>query len=518
METLDNVFSDKSKYSEIKKFLLRGFFIGIIFHFAQLAYSGYNGDSLGFGFYYHTYTGELEQGRYGLLLFSGRAVNPAIEFIGSLFLYSLMSYMTVDLVSVKLSSVSSLLIQGLIMSQPHLATYSTFSYASFPYTIAYTSMVFSAYIIKKSFSKHCRAPVFSSIAVAVSFSIWQGYIPTFTTLSFIALVLSSENKDRIRIFISSIITGVSGTVLYLIGMKLVNFIYGLSPTDARGFASVLSMKLPLFKDPVGTVFGSYYVFVKYLIGNGIVYNGTLITAVHIMLGLFMTIFGIIFVKKEQNAANRAVLLILLLLTPMAFCFYKVLSDDVERIPWTYLHSMIFIWIMLIGMLHKTNIKIKTAVFAVYALIAIVICHQVYICNIGYSALKERDIKSESMALAMYSKLIANEHWNDELPIMVTGSMDEIYKDSNWYYYDYLKGWQPQRNEYLPYPVMPQNWVIQMNRILGTSFRNISYADDIYQTIIDSKEYGEMNVWPHDDCMKVIDGVMVIKLKEISEGG
>ena len=42
METLDNVFSDKSKYSEIKKFLLRGFFIGIIFHFAQLAYSGYN--------------------------------------------------------------------------------------------------------------------------------------------------------------------------------------------------------------------------------------------------------------------------------------------------------------------------------------------------------------------------------------------------------------------------------------------------------------------------------------------
>ena len=66
--------------------------------------------------------------------------------------------------------------------------------------------------------------------------------------------------------------------------------------------------------------------------------------------------------------------------------------------------------------------------------------------------------------------------------------------------------------------MPQNWVIQMNRILGTSFRNISYADDIYQTIIDSKEYGEMNVWPQDGCMKVIDGVMVIKLKEISEGG
>lgn len=508
------------KIKNVIKFILKGFAIGLIFHFAQIARSGYNGDSLGFGFYYSTYLGELAQGRYGLLLFSGRIVNSAIEFIGALSLFAFASYLLIEIIGLEITSFWSLLVQGIFMSQPLIATYAGFSYASFPYALAYVLMIFSVRTIQKaveiwekSREKAILLILYSILAVAASFSIWQGYIPTFTTLVFALLLFAKDNSERGKTILIALVSTIGGTTLYVSGMKLVNYIYGVTPTDARGFSDVLSLNLPLFKAPILTICECYKIFTKYLITNAIVYNGSRLQAIHCLLGLVMIVAAILWVK-DMTRKNRIALVTLFLLMPIAFCFYRIMSEDVSRVPWTYLHSMIFIWIILLAIMSRIKIHKKNLYVVTSLLIGYVICRQVYICNTNYQSLQARDIKSTAMAISVYTRLSENEDWCTDVPIMVVGSMDTIYPDNNWYYANTLKGWQPQVNEFVPYPGMPQNWVVLMNRIYGTCFSAIDYRWENYDKVLSSDEYRNMEIWPAKDSMKLIDGVMVVKLGEV----
>lgn len=495
------------------KFIFRGFVIGLLIHFTQIALRGYNGDSLGFGSYYSTYLGELAQGRYGLLLFSERIVNPTIEFIGSIMLYAIASLLVSELVGIEINTLYALLVQLIFMSQPHIATYASFSYASFPYTLAYFLMILAVWFVAMSVNigeKKVLSVVLGILAVAVSFSIWQAYIPTFTSLIFILLLFGRDKQARIRTIFIAVITAVGGTVLYVIGMKVVNSICGVTPTEARGFADVLSLKLPLFSNPAKTVYECYVTFVKYLLGNSIVYNGLRLAVIHGLLGVCMIAIGIMWIRnKEWKDAIFSVSIFFL--APIALCFYRVISEDVSRIPWTYLHSMIFIWIIFLAMLNRVNIRKKSIHVMIALLIGYVICRQVYICNANYSSLQERDTKSAAMAISMYTRLTEKEDWNADVPIMVVGSMDSIYPDNNWYYETILKGWQPQLNEFLPYSGMPQNWVIMINRVYGTQFMAIDYRWEHYEDVLASELYENMGIWPSGDCMQMIDNVMVIKL-------
>lgn len=509
----------ESRATDALKFILRGFAIEIIFHFAQIAHSGYNGDSLGFGFYYSTYLGELAQGRYGLLLFSGRIVNPAIEFIGALLLYAFASYLLIEIMGMEISSFFALLTQGIFLSQPHIATYAGFTYASFPYTLAYVFMILSVRIVResvetweKSSKKSILFILISILAVAASFSIWQAYIPTFTTLVLVLLLFANDNSERLKTFFAAFASAIGGTTLYVVGMKFVNHIYDITPTEARGFSNVLSLNLPLLKEPVITIGDCYKIFVEFLLGNSIVYNGWPLRLIHGLLGLVMIVTVVLWVKGMARE-NAIVSVILLFLIPMTLCFYRTMSMEVSRVPWTYLHSMIFIWIILLAIMSRIKTRRRSLYVVTSLLIGYVICRQVYICNTNYHSLQARDIKSTAMAISMYTRLSENEDWSSDVPIMVVGSMDTIYPDNNWYYANTLKGWQPQLNEFVPYPGMPQNWVILINRIYGTAFSNIDYRWENYDKLLSSDEYEDMDIWPSKDSMKLIDGVMVLKLGE-----
>lgn len=168
MDSLSMISKDYDDNKQKFWFIARGFFIGIIFHFVQLAQSGYNGDSLDFGPYYSTYLGELEQGRYGLLLFSGRIVNPTIEYMGAIALYAIASWLIIEIMGMRIGSFFALLIQAIFMSQSHIANYSTFLYASFPYTLAYFLMILAVWTIKIFVTERQKNQKISNLYVLLS--------------------------------------------------------------------------------------------------------------------------------------------------------------------------------------------------------------------------------------------------------------------------------------------------------------------------------------------------------------
>ncbi len=500
--------------SAMFKSILRAFILGVIFNFTQLARAGYNGDSLGFGYYYSTYLGELEQGRYGLLLFSGRIVNQSIEFMGAIALYAVASWLILKIAKVDENSVLSILIQAIFMSQPHLATYSTFSYASFPYTLSYLLMITAVYVAEQKTESENRKAIIkriiiSSVCVAASFSIWQGYIPTFSSLALITILFIDDNKERIRAASQLVITAVLGTLLYCSGLKIVNSIYKITSTDARGFSGVLHFDIPVLKNPIETLIDCYRIFLQYLVSNYIVYNGRLMAIIHGLIGLLTIYASVLFVKKQSKKVC-IVTVILLILSPLLFTFYRFITTDVASIPWTYLHSMVFVWVLILALLDKIDVRKPVRVIVVVLFLCVCV-RQVYICNTNYSSIKARNEKSEAMAISMYIRLTQAEEWSMDIPVLVYGSMEPLYPDKNWYYSMTLKGWQPQVNQFVPYPGMPQNWVVQMNRIFSTQIEAVDYRWEKYADTINSKEFIEMECWPSKNCMKMINGTMVIKL-------
>lgn len=203
------------------------------------------------------------------MLFSGRIVNPTIEYMGAIALYAIASWLIIEIMGMRIGSFFALLIQAIFMSQSHIANYSTFLYASFPYTLAYFLMILAVWTIKIFVTERQKNQKISNLYVllslfmiAASFAIWQAYIPTFTTLVFILILFESDNKKRLHTVATAVVSAAGGTVLYVIGMKIVNNIYGISSTDARGFADVLSLNLPLFRNPAATVRDCYEIFIK----------------------------------------------------------------------------------------------------------------------------------------------------------------------------------------------------------------------------------------------------------------
>lgn len=194
------------------------FFMGIFFHFAQVANAFYNGDTLGVGDFFSCTLWDLSQGRFGLLLFSNRVINGTIEIIIAVMIYAVSSVLILEILDINKKSLVAFLIQLVFMSQPHFAYYTSFLYVVAPYSFAYFLAIFSVWLIKKNMIIGGKNPKVLYLTMAIfsltfSFAIWQGYIPTFTCLVLLLILFTDELKKKQQVLLES--AGVGGYLLFV---------------------------------------------------------------------------------------------------------------------------------------------------------------------------------------------------------------------------------------------------------------------------------------------------------------
>lgn len=491
------------------------FFIGIFIHFAQVANAFYNGDTLGVGDFFKCNLWDLSQGRFGLLFFSDRVINGTMEIVIAVMVYAVSSVIVLDILDIR-NGLIALLVQIVFMSQPHFAFYTSFLYVVAPYSLAYFLSIFSVWLVKKNViyeDKKHRVLYISMAIFSLTFSlaIWQGYIPTFTSLVFLLILFTDEVKNKQQVLIGSAGVGGVSVICYIILMKAVNLLFNVEITEARGFQDTLALNIPIVTQPMQTIKDIYCIFVNYLFRNDIVYNGFGKQITHLVLGI-LGIYCLYIWLKNKSREDKVVNIIILCLGPFAFVFYRCVSILCVKAPWTYLHSMIFVWILLLTLIGRIEIqKVGRVIGGLFILI--IIYSQIYICNTGYSSLQERNLKSYAMATTMFTRISESEGWTINTPVMLYGNMDEVFEDKNYYYDEILKGWMPQVNEFLPYSGMPQNWVALINKLYGTQISMVDYTWEEWDQILECDEFRKLDIWPSKHSMRIIDDILVIKLNE-----
>lgn len=294
-------------------------------------------------------------------------------------------------------------------------------------------------------------------------------------------------------------------------MKVVNILYNVEVTEARGFQDTLAMNIPIITEPIQTIKDIYCIFVNYLLRNNVVYNGGIQQITHLALGI-LGIYYIYIWLKNKSREDKFLNIIILCLSPFGFVFYRCISVLCVKAPWTYLHSMVFVWILVLAVIG--HVELKKLVKSIGVLfIGVIIYGQIYICNTNYSSLQERNLKSYAMATTMFTRISEFEGWTIHTPVMVYGNMDEVFPDKNEYYKHTLKGYMSQVNEFLPYSGMPQNWVLLINKLYGTQIPIVDYTSEEWIQILECDEFEDLDVWPSKYSMKIIDDILVIKLSE-----
>lgn len=485
----------------------RVFILCILVHFSQVANAYISGDALVYGEYYRCTSWDLSQGRWGLLLFSDRVINSTLEMILTLLLYALGSILLLDILNVEKGTLCAWLIQIIFISSPHIATYSSFLYVTFPYAVAHMLSILSIWVIRKDKFKNYINILLSTVCLVLSFGIWQSYVSTFVTLTLLIFILTEDNKDRFLGLLKCGAVGVLSIINYTLILKIINKIYNITATDARGFKDALALKIPLFKDFTATICDVYRIFIEYLYGNSVVYNGTKMIIVHILLG----ITGIVIILKRKDLIGT----IGCVLFPISCIIFRLIDDSIVKAPWTYLHTMIYIYILFVVVTFKDKRNNKLLQIVVTILVITVVSNQIYICNVNYNSLNERNRKSYAVAESLFNRILEHEEWGIDVPIVFVGNMEknEIFCDSNYHYSQILKGWQPQVNEFLPFQKTPWGWGMLINRLYGIGLKYVYGSDNTYQIVIESNEYKNMETFPNEESIKMIEGNLVIKLSD-----
>ena len=378
------------------------------------------------------------------------------------------------------------------------------------------------------------------LCIAVSLGLYQSYIET--TIILICLELLRENlegNDARKLLIKGLrCVGLVmlGGILYFICLKIVMGYTGIS--SATGYNGLGKMKSLTIPYAVSLAKDAYKFTLKYLFYDSAIYHSVISRWVYRFLAL-LTVFGIIriMIKNRLSKGNIAFITLLLLIMPLAGNCVYVLSLGVKHNLMNYAFVFFSIMaVMVYDMLGVTVDKDCTTCtaesvssdggsarmngytrnhrfytkLAVPVLCSILLFNHIMFANQWYI---RTDLYSRAGVLFM-TRLISDIEETEgyevgKTPVLILGSIDE---NPMVLAEDGLEIVSDSFSEVHHYTVSYyQTYINFFSYITGYSI-NLVPLNDV-ANYLDDPEIKEMQIYPANGSVRMINGVLVIRLSE-----
>lgn len=419
----------------------------------------------------------------------------------------LTSVLLVDFLEVE-DTVSVVLISGLLVTFPAIA--STFSYV---FTMdGYMLAVFLAVLAVWHTKKKRLGFIPGAVCLALSMGIYQAYLPFAVLLSIYGILMLAMEKGDIR---EKIMNGVHYLYMGIFG--------------SLGYYVILQIMLKLQKAEIGSYqegnnlgfFGGasvletlktiYIDFFRFTFGGNVLMNNLFSITAFVLLGLvtLITLIRLVAYTDWWKSGWFYIIGILLVIgLPLSTNIMLLVLPGV-----TYHLLMRYQWILIpilmvafVSRYNKGLLGDDRREWLVLGTVGILIWNFVVTDQIAYSNLQKKYEKTYAYCVRLLDRIEQTEGYYQGIPIAMIGVVgDESYPvtDITGAVTSNLIG---MNGEYLLYT--GNNYELFMKHYLGASL-NILPAESMEEMYY-SPQYREMESFPAEDSIRIINGIMYIK--------
>lgn len=526
-ENIENKFNSFILWlKEYRQTFLFSFLVGIIINIGVFIYNLGNGDTIKWAIYQENFWWERVQGRWllqAISMFRNDKVIPIFITILSLIFIACATVVIVDIFKLK-NKVFVGIFSILMMASPFVNSYLYIYYTSDAYCLGVLIASVAAWLL---ITKRDKISLFLAAALIMcSLAIYQAMLNVIVCLCVISFFIRTLDNiesiaEQMKYMLRCLIGGITGLIMYICSLKVILTITGETMADYKGMNEIGHYSL----DIIVGMFKNYWKHINlmYFEVNGHVSSsefysqlmpGTLINICVVILILAIIVHLIcknrVFCSKK-NIAWFSLNGVLLLMGWSIIIFASTVYS-IEEAPLNSLISPQFSFLYLLAFvlcekdcearynfLTRISLSILTTMMCFNLTLAI---NEVYYGNqLAWN-------QAQTLAIRIVDRMEQTEGWYSGMPVMFVGSFDGNISEN-----------YPRINEVIRGSNLPYMWEGQIqlgwNKFLimymGVEYE--MYGDGFGSTFSEYPEYQEMDIFPAENSIKVIDGVMVIKLSE-----
>ena len=467
---------------------------------------------------------EATLGRWGIALIE-RLNNfiaiPTVATISCILAIAITAVLIVDLFDLK-NKLYIILTSLILVVTPTLTVTLLYVYTSFAYCFNFllsTLVIWFLYKFKYKKIGFCL----STLCFMFSLSIYQSYIGVSIGLCAMLSIIDllKGNKALKEIFINigkTVIVVLLGAILYYLTTMVVLNVLELEIATYKG-AQNISL-IGMLTGLKTTLIQAYKDFIVFFFGDTIVYNTNYRR--ELIYGLFFVMFGIatlisaITIKEENKKIKiiKAMLAIaIIIVLPICLNIIDILVVGTEAYALTAPQMVLMIPLAFAIFEIISN-------WAIVKWLAIIACSGViltyYIAdNTSYAALKLTYNQAYSTTMRIMDRIETTEGYNESYPILFGGIIGNYNYERTSTLYTYTVGSIVNNPTFHgSYHGSIGTWVKFIKIFYGLDV--VPCPDDVYYKIVTGEQYKQMSEFPAKDSVRVIDGIVVVKLTEHPE--
>ncbi len=520
---MEKVIENFKRYfnKERKTVFLVTFITSIIVHFQLYSLMITGADNLINNIYHQADVWEVMLLRFGLYFvqaIKGNIVSPVLTTLISSVLLGITVILAEDILEIK-NKYFKYIIALLFAVAPNVSATLTFFYCSDAYILGMLLATLSIYLVRKYENKKWIILV-SSLFLAFAMGMYQTYLSVAMCLAIFTLIIDILNKKEFKQILKNLVRylvmGAIGIVLFYLISRVTVLLRGLqvanySGANEIGLNTILNIN-KLLPEAYKSFFNYY--FNDKMIPNTIWGTNIIYTIIFAMI-LVSIIYIIIKNKVYKKISNMILTLVFVILAPICFGVIEIAVPDVD-IHILMACSMIYIFLLffkILEMLPKTSIS-KFFKYIIVICSLVIVWIYTWQDNASYLSMKLIQDQAESTVNRIVTQIEELDEYTPEMPVLFIGDMQsnsylfrnnteieakKIY-DRTWGFIS--KGpivWWGDLN----------SWRKLLYEYAGVNMELVSEEDS--KEVLETEEYKNMKCYPKKDSIKVINGIVVVKL-------
>ncbi|MCR5619211.1 MAG: glucosyltransferase domain-containing protein [Lachnospiraceae bacterium] len=405
--------------------------------------------------------------------------------------------------------ISIYIISALLVSFPALASTFAYVFTLDGYMAGLFLAVLAVYLVKKDHF------LLGGISLAFSLGVYQSYLPFAMLLSIYCVwdVMAKGEKGSVKKCMNYLYMGITGAVLYIVILEILLKIEGKVLDTYQGIDSLENAGL---SGRLSALPGMYRDFVSFTFSKGFL-TGYVCAAAALVLFACGAVSAIALIVK-YGAFKKAwfwwVSLLTAVLVPLSanivlFITPKVQYHLIMRYQW------VLLLIVCVALCDRCVAKeiigkgrgLLSFAFVISAL-AVIIAYAVT-DNIAYTSLQRKYEKTYAYAVRLLDRIEQTEGYYQGIPIAIMGVIGEDEYPPSEITAPVTGDMIGYDRQYLIYTA--DNYEAFFKYYLGATLNFISEEEE--EKIYYSDEYIEMESFPGETSIKLVDGVIWVKTED-----
>ena len=513
-ETYNDLIKKLSNIFSKKNLIFIGIFIivGLLIHAELIIREVSNPDSIASGYVRDVGEREVSLGRWLLVILSNIRFNfstPLISTFLAIVITNISTLFIIDLFNIK-KNTNKILLAVFLLSTPAFVGTLSFFYCSSEYALSMLFSILIPWCVFKIENKKYSI-ILASVFLCLSMAIYQSYIGVAIGTYLIKIIQQLFNskkdtynvkkvlKDIFYIFLIILI----GFALYAVTSEIALKIFKTDTSNFRGANNVsIINSIVNFPQSIFNAYKDFFdlFFSKQILRNSVYHRQFINLALFIILLVIVTFKNI----NEKKYTEYIIQIVLLILLPLAFNIIVFIATG-ETVRVMMAHGMFMIFVLLITLLDHYKIKVVNFI----AIIFLIILIETYIISMNATYVSWGLTKNQTLFTAekILEEIEENGIYNENRKLCIVGNI--TINKNNGIYRMTLRD-MSEYGFFWPIERQYRSWGNLFNNYFGYTFNFVTEKE--YDRIISSEDFKNMEKFPNEGAIKVINNIIVVKLR------